>query len=235
MSNTTYVGPVRSENGFLQQDPETGEWVPISGGGGGGGTEHLTTTSPWILLRTTGPGVSLNYWNGVDGAGGTGQIIIPGDSSNQTATLPTVSVDEYGATENITSGGGGGGSAFGLVYSGVATTGTGSDPVTIMTLPPILAGSYITNIFYFTTNSGSLPFCYWKIGGLNIASGYLLDASSTPGRPIDVLAKNSPSAPLPALISLTTGSPSILTIEPFSGSPWGVAQTIYVAVVIATV
>jgi hypothetical protein len=36
MANSTFSGPVRSENGFLEKD-EAGNWVPVSGGGGGGG------------------------------------------------------------------------------------------------------------------------------------------------------------------------------------------------------
>ena len=35
MASTTFSGPVRSENGFLEKD-EAGNWVPVSGGGGGG-------------------------------------------------------------------------------------------------------------------------------------------------------------------------------------------------------
>ena len=34
MSNSTFSGPVRSANGFLEKD-EAGNWVPVSGGGGG--------------------------------------------------------------------------------------------------------------------------------------------------------------------------------------------------------
>lgn len=33
MASTTFSGPVRSEEGFLQKD-ESGNWVPVSGGGG---------------------------------------------------------------------------------------------------------------------------------------------------------------------------------------------------------
>jgi hypothetical protein len=40
MANSTFSGPVRSENGFLEKD-EAGNWVPVSGGGGGGGGEPL--------------------------------------------------------------------------------------------------------------------------------------------------------------------------------------------------
>lgn len=35
MSNSTFSGPVRSTDGFLEKD-EAGNWVPVSGGGGGG-------------------------------------------------------------------------------------------------------------------------------------------------------------------------------------------------------
>lgn len=34
MSNSTFSGPVRSTDGFLEKD-EAGNWVPVSGGGGG--------------------------------------------------------------------------------------------------------------------------------------------------------------------------------------------------------
>jgi len=35
MANTTFKGPVRSENGFLEWNGSA--WVPVQGGGGGGG------------------------------------------------------------------------------------------------------------------------------------------------------------------------------------------------------
>jgi hypothetical protein len=41
MANTTFKGPVRSQNGFQEWDGSA--WVPVAGGGGGGGSHILLT------------------------------------------------------------------------------------------------------------------------------------------------------------------------------------------------
>jgi len=52
MANTTFSGPVRSQNGFQEWDGT--EWVPIGGGGGGGASTTIyvdrSTSDPVIFL-----------------------------------------------------------------------------------------------------------------------------------------------------------------------------------------
>jgi len=126
MSNSTFSGPVRSENGFLQQDPETGEWVPISGGGGGGGgTEHLTGDDASTLVQTRDDTyASIPYWNGVDapaGANPQGRLTlayVAGYGNN--LSYQRMTINEGGQVTANTSPAGAG--ANGLVYTTVFTT-----------------------------------------------------------------------------------------------------------------
>lgn len=68
MSNTTFVGPVRSTDGFLEKD-ESGNWVPVSGGGNSLSFSGSLTDGTWnggspvqIGLKPSGvtPGTYIN-------------------------------------------------------------------------------------------------------------------------------------------------------------------------------
>ena len=76
MSNTTFNGPVRSADGFLEKDPETGEWVPVSGGGG---------VQPLTFSEYLGGGV----WDGSAPVVVTMPItgVTPGSYTNATITV----------------------------------------------------------------------------------------------------------------------------------------------------
>jgi hypothetical protein len=138
MSNSTFSGPVRSENGFLQQDPETGEWVPISGGGGGGGgTEHLTGGTGAVVRTTDDDYDSITYWNGVDGPGGANPEgsfyleYVAGYGNN--LSYQRMTINEGGQVTANTSPGGPG--ANGLVYTTVFTTVDSTSTRAVITLP----------------------------------------------------------------------------------------------------
>jgi len=146
MSNSTFSGPVRSENGFLQQDPETGEWVPISGGGGGGGTEHLTGAASTFVQTRDDTYASIPYWNGVDGPGGANpqgrlQLAYVGGYGVGVA-YQRMTINEGGQVTANTSVGGAG--ANGLVYTTVFTATDRSSSRAVITLP---------NDGFFTANS----------------------------------------------------------------------------------
>jgi len=66
MANTTFKGPVRSQNGF--QEWNGSAWVPVAGGGGGGGSAIYVPngTTQIILPVPTAPGQQINYVSQVD-------------------------------------------------------------------------------------------------------------------------------------------------------------------------
>lgn len=64
MANTTFKGPVRSQNGF--QEWNGSAWVPVAGGGGGSAIYVPNGTTQIILPVPTAPGQQINYVSQVD-------------------------------------------------------------------------------------------------------------------------------------------------------------------------
>ena len=179
MSNSTFSGPVRSENGFLQQDPETGEWVPISGGGGGGGTEHLTGGTGAVVQTTDDAYASIPYWNGVDGPGGAnpqGRFYleyVAGYGNN--VSYQRMTINEAGqVTANISPGGAG---ANGLVYTTVLTTPSGSSDRAVITLPDdgfLTPYSSLAALYVYTPSAPTQTINVYKNVSTAVSSGTLV-------------------------------------------------------------
>jgi len=179
MSNSTFSGPVRSENGFLQQDPETGEWVPISGGGGGGGTEHLTGAASTFVQTRDDTYASIPYWNGVDGPGG----------ANPQGRLDLAYVAGYGVgvsyqrmtinaggqvTANTAPGGAG---ANGLVYTTVFATPSASSARAVITLPSdgfLTPSSKLAALYVYTPSATTQTINVYKNVSTAVSSGTLV-------------------------------------------------------------
>jgi archaellum component FlaF (FlaF/FlaG flagellin family) len=181
MSNSTFSGPVRSENGFLQQDPETGEWVPISGGGGGGGgTEHLTGDDASTLVQTQDDTyASIPYWNGVDapaGANPQGRLTlayVEGYGNNVSYQRMTIS--EGGQVTANTSPAGAG--ANGLVYTTVFTTVGGSSTRAEIVLPSdgfLTASSRLAAVYVYTPSASTQSINVYKNVSTAVSSGTLV-------------------------------------------------------------
>jgi hypothetical protein len=179
MSNSTFSGPVRSENGFLQQDPETGEWVPISGGGGGGGTEHLTGGTGAVVLTRDDLNANIAYWNGVDGPGGAnpqGRLTlayVAGYGNN--VSYQRLTINEGGQVTANTSPGGTG--ANGLVYTTVFTTVGGSSTRAVITLPDdgfLTAFSSLAALYVYTPSASTQNIVVYKDVSTAVSSGTLV-------------------------------------------------------------
>ena len=180
MSNSTFTGPVRSENGFLQQDPETGEWVPISGGGGGGGTEHLTGDNTSTLVQTRNDIYqSIPYWNGVDGPGGANpqgrlELAYVG-GYGVGVSYQRMTINEGGQVTANTSPGGAG--VNGLVYTTIFTTTNGGSDRAVITLPNdgfLTPSSKLAALYVYTTG-GNQQIRVLKVGSFDaVSSGTLV-------------------------------------------------------------
>jgi hypothetical protein len=95
MANSTFSGPVRSENGFLEKD-EAGNWVPVSGGGGGG--EPLAVplrlatatfdSTPALPIISSG-GQDLYEYDGTESSTITKKSsgVVPGTYSNPVVSI----------------------------------------------------------------------------------------------------------------------------------------------------
>lgn len=81
MANTTFNGPVRSENGF--QELVDGVWTPLGGGGGGGSVVVLPSdTDSYVLPGDATPGQVITILRGVDDNS-------PGVTLSITAPIPS--------------------------------------------------------------------------------------------------------------------------------------------------
>ena len=179
MSNSTFSGPVRSENGFLQQDPETGEWVPISGGGGGGGTEHLTGGTGAVVQTRDDTFANIPYWNGVDGPGGANpqgrlQLAYVG-GYGVGVSYQRLTINEGGQVTANTSPGGAG--ANGLVYTTVLTTPSGSSARAVITLPNdgfLTPDSKLAALYVYTPSAPTQSINVYKNVSTAVSSGTLV-------------------------------------------------------------
>lgn len=180
MSNSTFSGPVRSENGFLQQDPETGEWVPISGGGGGGGgTEHLTGGTGAVVQTTDDAYASIAYWNGVDGPGGAnpqGRFYLEYVAGYGVGvSYQRLTINAGGQVTANTSPAGAG--ANGLVYTTVFTTPSGSSARAVITLPNdgfLTPNSKLAALYVYTPSAPTQSIVVYKNVSTAVSSGTLV-------------------------------------------------------------
>ena len=179
MSNSTFSGPVRSENGFLQQDPETGEWVPISGGGGGGGTEHLTGGAGATVQTRDDTYANIPYWNGVDGPGGAnpqgalGLAFVGGYGNSVSYQRLTINAGGQ-VTANTAPGGAG---ANGLVYTTVFTAVDRSSSRAVITLPSdgfLTPSSKLAALYVYTPSATTQTINVYKNVSTAVSSGSLI-------------------------------------------------------------
>lgn len=110
MANSTFSGPVRSQNGF--QELVDGVWVPVGGGGGGVTLIPYTPgTNNYTLTGFTTPGDSATFAWAMHNPSGSDQLVIdstvipgtggiiyvvtnvyPGDTPSDNSDFPTVQV-----------------------------------------------------------------------------------------------------------------------------------------------
>lgn len=246
MSNTTFVGPVRSENGFLQQDPETGEWVPISGGGGG--TEPLSGNSPLLITTDSNTGV-INYYNGVDvppgsspgTAVGNMQITTPSSVYAFQAQNPTMVIDANGLITSISAASAAGENIF-TVATKITTTTSGSHIIANLNDPnllPLLSGSRITAIHLRTAgptypNIAVTIKWYAPAGSQYAVTSGMLISSLIGGTQMYAWGTSGfnlwPVTNDLYGYSLDGGS---IRIEPTVGTIWNGAREVYAAVIFA--
>ena len=84
MANTTFKGPIRSQNGF--QELVDGVWTPVGSGGGGGGGTMINIPNPNALGDTifldTPTEIGQTYtisigWGLVDGGSISMEVALP--------------------------------------------------------------------------------------------------------------------------------------------------------------
>jgi hypothetical protein len=121
MANTTFKGPVRSENGFLEWNGSA--WVPVQGGGGGGGgttfvdiTNENSYTNDAYADPPTGPTAGNIIQLPVIGVGETYTIFTGASETSSLAAwalqfpaIPGADITAYYANYNVKSVGGDGG------------------------------------------------------------------------------------------------------------------------------
>lgn len=123
MANSTFSGPVRSQNGF--QELVDGVWTPVGGGGGGGGVTFIPYTPGTVIYTVTGltnPGDSASFcWEfhnppgtdtlaittpvipGTDGVVFVRTMIVPNDTPSEFNDLNVLVVnDQYSWSSTFT-------------------------------------------------------------------------------------------------------------------------------------
>lgn len=148
MANTTFNGPVRSENGF--QELVDGVWTPVGGGGGGGGTATMvpynafsvSITLPSSATATAGQKVASYYGEFVIGSYYPYNLVINATANpavDSSIIMTTTSADPSSVTS---------------VFP------TGPNTATIYTTGS--AVTFIVDAYYFgTTTGGGSTYDVW--------------------------------------------------------------------------
>lgn len=125
MANSTFSGPVRSQNGFQEWDGSA--WVPVGGGGGGGSSNAIilerTASTVGIELPKTTIGQTVTYvldpYTNPQQYGGSYQFGYPSQFSIVGVELQIIAGNVVSSLINV------GGSPGGYAWNFYAPSGSG--------------------------------------------------------------------------------------------------------------
>ena len=221
MANTTFSGPVRSENGFLEKD-EAGDWVPVSGGGGGALAIPLVLNSGQPPAFTATPALVDDSYDGTVAA--TVDLIdrvTPGTYSN----ISVLQKNDQNVITNIVSGTlPAATAAVQYITNSGSVTVNGFETITVGTLP---SGSMLLDMtIMFSCNNSDLNTGEYFYYFVNIG-GTTLSSTSTMGLGVQDAAAYSPFNDTVTFDVSSTAIPynnlsGVITLEPDPG--WYVAN-----------